>query len=68
MAYQKKNMRINDTRVIPKKIGVSLLADFLLSNVDSFIIYYHRTTEIRDFERSEEIPLQLMVMYLFIFR
>ena len=31
------------------------------------IIFLFRTTEIRDFERSEEIPLQLMVRYCFYF-
>ena len=32
-----------------------------------FIHFISITTEIRDFERSEEIPLQLMVMY-FVFK
>jgi len=33
----------------------------------SLFIFYYLTTEIRDFERSEEIPLQLMVSVCFIY-
>ena len=43
---------------------VVIFSVFFINYISS---YYYRTTEIRDFERSEEIPLQLLVILDFYF-
>ena len=55
------NRLIINPRII--EIG-KVRKSMMIMNIKVFIFYYRLTTEIRDFERSEEIPLQLMVMYL----